>query len=369
MVGKQYVIPDVAAIIEALKRGPVQSPQHKIHLDSQAKMLFYNVCRQSTDCESIIQSIVQLCQQLFRNTNSVTVIKEWLQWMNELLSLLSSPGALNKMTDIAVAIEQGLPRDLTAEQIDEIRTKTRSLKELQIQQDFCSKVDPGLQTQDPKAALNRLLTNAHQELNQKMQHLEEFEAQQENMKRLSDDLEREQAERKKEHEEQQAKIKSVEASCDQKVSEMKALLDEEVKNGKRTKDDAAKALATAMSEQAAIRDREIAELHKKFSEDQEQKQEQVNEVKAQLQRSQEESARVAREHNAKIEQMQAEQRRQQQQIEEERQQERRRREEEIRVKEKELTYVMLPLYQNGRFVKMCLVHPDDVPDWRREHDC
>ena len=70
-----------------------------------------------------------------------------------------------------------------------------------------------------------------------------------------------------------------------------------------------------------------------------------------------------------MEQMQAEQRRQQQQIEEERQQERRRREEEIREKEKELTYVMLPLYSGGQFIKMCRVHPDDVPDWRREHDC
>jgi len=282
---------------------------------------------------------------------------------------LSSPAALNRMTDIAVAIEQGLPRDLSADQIDEIKTKTRALKELQIQQDFCSKVDPGLQIQDPKAALNRLLTNAHQELSQKMKHLEEFEAQQENMKRLSDDLEREQAERKKEHEEQQAKIKSVEASCAQKVSEIEAKLDEEVANGKRTKEEAAAALATAMSEQAAIADREIAELHKQFLQDQKQKQEQYDELKAQHQRSQEESARFAREHNAKIEQMQAEQRRQQQQIEEERQQERRRREEEIREKEKELTYVMLPLYQNGRFVKMCRVHPDDVPDWRREHDC
>ena len=90
-VGQAYDIPDVAAIIEALKRDPVQSPEHKIHLDHSAKSLFYDVCKQSADCNSILQSIVQLCQQFFRNTNLVKDIENWLEWMDRLLDRLSPP--------------------------------------------------------------------------------------------------------------------------------------------------------------------------------------------------------------------------------------------------------------------------------------
>jgi hypothetical protein len=39
MVGKPFVIPDVEAIIEALKHNPVQCPEHKIHLDHKSLLM------------------------------------------------------------------------------------------------------------------------------------------------------------------------------------------------------------------------------------------------------------------------------------------------------------------------------------------
>jgi hypothetical protein len=104
-------------------------------------------------------------------------------------------------------------------------------------------------------------------------------------------------------------------------------------------------------------------------EDQKEKQAQFDELKAQHKRTQEDNARIAQEHRDKMEEMQAQQRRQQQQHEEERQRDRLRREEEIQERQKELTYVMLPLYSGGEFVRMCRVHPDDVPEWKRQHGC
>jgi hypothetical protein len=61
---------------------------------------------------------------------------------------------------------------------------------------------------------------------------------------------------------------------------MKALLDGEVANGEMTQEEEMFLLEKAMGEEAAIRDREVAELSKKFMADQKQKREQFDELNA-----------------------------------------------------------------------------------------
>ncbi len=58
------------------------------------------------------------------------------------------------------------------------------------------------------------------------------------------------------------------------------MLDREVANGKMTQEEEIFLLEKAMGEEAAIRDREIAELSKKFMADQKQKREQFDELNA-----------------------------------------------------------------------------------------
>ena len=367
MVGKPFVIPDVEAIIEALKHNPVQCPEHKIHLDCDAKSLFYEVVRKSASAESILQGLVQLCQQLFRTSSSLTDIKQWFEWMNCLLQQSSSPDALEKMTDIAAALEHGLPSSLAAAQLTEIETKANSLRDLQVQQDFCLKVDPDLKVGNPKATLEALLRNAHQELSYKVKHMEEVAAQQEQMQRLEDDLEREHAERKKEFLEYETKMQSIQDSCEQKVAEIQDALDKEVENGKKTKEEAAAALKDAIAEQSLIRQRELDALSKQYFENERIKQQQIDELKATQKRTQEQHERDRKEDAAKFEEMKAEQREREKRWQEEQDRQREREEARLREKQKELQYVMLPLYVNGVYQRDCRVHPDDVDEWRHRH--
>ena len=162
-------------------------------------------------------------------------------------------------------------------------------------------------------------------------------------------------------------MQSIQDSCEQKVAEIQDALDKEVENGKKTKEEAAAALKDAIAEQSLIRQRELDALSKKYFENERIKQQQIDELKATQKRTQEQHERDRKEDAAKFEEMKAEQRERERRWQEEQDRQREREEARLREKQKELQYVMLPLYVNGVYQRDCRVHPDDVDEWRHRH--
>jgi len=274
MVGKQYVIPDVAAIIEALKRGPVQSPQHKIHLDHPAMLMAQRLVSACGDPTKTALRIIMGVQGLYRSAAfaSVALQQEWLSVADKLRSTLPMQRTLQ---DAEGSLMLCIPDKLRQLQMQPgpmtLDGAIQELRKMRVRQAFLKTLfgtPPGGDNPFANKDVASQLDAMHGELRSSIQWMQMAQQQEAAAGQLRSELERCQRERAQACARLEREMQALLLESDRRVQALQAQIEECVRDRKMTDKVAQQELKRVRAEEEAKTSRAIAEMNQKIQEQQ-----------------------------------------------------------------------------------------------------
>ncbi len=274
MVDKPYVIPDVAAIIEALKRDPVQSPKHKIHLDHLAMLMAQMLVSASGDPVKTALRMLMGVQGLYRSAAfaSVALQQEWLSVADKLRSTLpmqqtlqDAEGSLMRCVPDRLRQLQMQPGPMTLDGV------IQELGKMRVRQAFLKTLfgapprgDNPFANIDVSSQLDAMCG----ELRSSVQWKQMAQQQEAAAGQLRSELERCQRERAQACAKLERDMQALLSESDRRVQALQAQIAECVRDRKMTEEVAQQELKRVRAEEEAKTSRAIAEMNKKIREQQ-----------------------------------------------------------------------------------------------------
>jgi GTP-binding protein EngB required for normal cell division len=274
MVGKPYVIPDVAAIIEALKRDPVQSPDHKIHLDHPAMLMAQRLVSASGDPIKTALRMLMGVQGLYRSAffASVALQQEWLSVADKLRSTLPMQKTLEDAEQSLTRCVPDRLRQLHMQPgVMTLDGAIQELRNMRVRQTFLKTLfgapprgDNPFANRDVSSQLDAMCG----ELRSSVQWMQMAQQQQAAAGQLRSELERCQRERAQACAKLERDMRGLLSESDRRVQALQAQIAECVRDRKMTEEVAQQELKRVRAEEEAKTSKAIAEMNKKIREQQ-----------------------------------------------------------------------------------------------------
>jgi hypothetical protein len=274
MVGKAYVIPDVAAIIEALKRDPVQSPEHKIHLDHRALFMAQRLVSACGDPTKTALRMIMGVQGLYRSAAFARVAhqQEWLKVADSLKSTLPMQKTLE---DAEQSLTRCVPdkfRQLHMQPgVMTLDGAIQELRNMRVRQTFLKTLfgaPPGGDNPFANRDVSSQLDAMQGELRSSIQWKQMAQQQEAAAGQLRSELERCQRERAQACAKLEREMQELLSESDRRVQALQAQIEECVRDRKMTEEVAQQELKRVRAEEEAKTSKAIAEMNKKIQEQQ-----------------------------------------------------------------------------------------------------
>jgi hypothetical protein len=307
----------VAAIIEALKRDPVQSPEHKIHLDHQALLMAQRLVTACGDPTKTALRMIMGVQGLYRSAAFASVAhqQEWLKVADSLKSTLPIQKTLD---DAEQSLTRCVPDKFRQLQMQPglmtLDGAIQELRNMRVRQKFLKTLFGAPQGGDNPFAckdVSSQLDAMQGELRSSIQWKQMAQQQEAAAGQLRSELERCQRERAQACAKLEREMQELLSESDRRVHALQEQIADCVRDRKMTEEVAQQELKRVRAEEEAKTSRAIAEMNRKI-------QQQQSEFDAQLQRLQDDMWRAEEAAKKQRQKMEEDMKREQERLAEQR---------------------------------------------------